>query len=45
MEGVGKCNQAIEIFKGNDESDVARMAIAQMQVLRSYYYYLIKVSH
>lgn len=41
MEGVGKCNQAIEIFKGNDESDVARMAIAQMQVLRSYYYYLM----
>ncbi|MDX9696060.1 MAG: RagB/SusD family nutrient uptake outer membrane protein [Bacteroidales bacterium] len=41
VEGIGKSNQAIEIFKRNEESDVAKMAIAQMQVLRSYYYYLM----
>ena len=41
MEGVGKANQAIEIFKRNEDSDMAKMAIAQMQVLRSYFYYLM----
>ena len=41
VEGIGKTNQAIEIFKRNEDSDVAKMAIAQMQVLRSYYYYLM----
>ncbi len=41
VEGIGKCNQAIEIFKRNEESEVAKLAIAQMQVLRSYFYYLM----
>lgn len=40
FQGVIKCNYAIDLYKGND-SEVAQAAIAEMQVLRSYFYYLL----
>jgi hypothetical protein len=42
FQGVIKCNYAIDINKPNEEtSEVAKAAIAEMQVLRSYFYYLL----